>query len=117
MHRRILKYRMPMNRVTRSARGGSTSISRKAIRSQSDKVTKLFLFCLFLFFLLLLLLLLLILLLSSFRNDLRPRRFTWTMGPSRSITMLMRIKGKDRIGCSFPRRILKAMKIILNAAS
>lgn len=111
MHRRILKYRMPMNRVTRSARGGSTSISRKAIRSQSDKVTKLFLFCLFLFFLLL------ILLLSSFRNDLRPRRFTWTMGPSRSITMLMRIKGKDRIGCSFPRRILKAMKIILNAAS
>lgn len=114
MHRRILKYRMPMNRVTRSARGGSTSISRKAIRSQSDKVTKLFLFCLFLFFFLLLLLLLL---LSSFRNDLRPRRFTWTMGPSRSITMLMRIKGKDRIGCSFPRRILKAMKIILNAAS
>lgn len=114
MHRRILKYRMPMNRVTRSARGGSTSISRKAIRSQSDKVTKLFLFCLFLFFFLLLLL---ILLLSSFRNDLRPRRFTWTMGPSRSITMLMRIKGKDRIGCSFPRRILKAMKIILNAAS
>lgn len=111
MHRRILKYRMPINRVTRSARGGSTSISRKAIRSQSDKVTKLFLVCLFLFFFLLLLVL------SSFRNDLRPRRFTWTMGPSRSITMLMRIKGKDRIGCSFPRRILKAMKIILNAAS
>lgn len=114
MHRRILKYRMPMNRVTRSARGGSTSVSRKAIRSQSDKVTKLFLVCLFLFCFLLLLLLLV---LSSFRNDLRPRRFTWTMGPSRSITMLMRIKGKDRIGCSFPRRILKAMKIILNAAS